>query len=228
MVVLNFVSTLALVSLFSSFTQYVAGRPHEFGNRNNHGGITKTVTEYSTRYLRSTHLTTISQTVATVQPAAQGNKKTKSKTTTKQTTFTTIQQSPSSSKAARKTISIEKSSSTTTSSSPVETNTKYPAASYSLVKSYCNGGSFFDEFNFFTGDDPTHGFVQYVDRTTAASGGLISEKNGVVYLAPDSKNVAPSGRKSVRLESVDSFNEVLIIADFSHIPKAYFSLPFHI
>jgi hypothetical protein len=67
--------------------------------------------------------------------------------------------------------------------------------------------------------------IRYVDQTTAASGGLISEKGGVVYLAPDSTNVAPSGRKSVRLESKDSFNEVLIIADFSHIPKAYIPLP---
>lgn len=222
MVVLNFVSTLALVSLFSSFTQHVAGRPHDFGARNNHGGITRTVTEYSTRYVRSTQITTISQSVATVQPAVQANTKTKGKTTTKKTTFTTIQQSQSTSKAGTKTISIVKSSSTTTSSSPVETNTKYPAQSYSLVKSYCNGGSFFEEFTFYTGDDPTHGFVQYVDQGTASSSGLISEKNGVVYLAPDSTNVAPSGRKSVRLESVDSFNEVLIIADFSHIPKAYF------
>lgn len=66
--------------------------------------------------------------------------------------------------------------------------------------------------------------VRFVDQTTAASGGLISEKNGVVYLAPDSSNVAPSGRQSVRLESKDSYNEVLIIADFSHLPQAYLSL----
>lgn len=44
------------------------------------------------------------------------------------------------------------------SSSP---STKYPPLSYSLVKSY-SGGSFFDQFNFFTGDDPTHGFVEYI------------------------------------------------------------------
>ena len=166
MVVLKFVSTLALVSLFSaSFPQLVAGRPHEFGAHNNHvgGAITKTVTEYSTRYVRSTQITTISPDAANVQPAVQTNIKTKSKSTTKRTTFTTIRQQPSHSndKSATKSITVSVEPSSTTSSPPEETNTKYPAARYSLVKSYCNGGSFFDEFNFFTGDDPTHGFVQY-------------------------------------------------------------------
>jgi hypothetical protein len=230
MVVLNLVSTLALASLFSTFSQQVAGRPH-----NNHGGITRTVTEYSTRYVRSTQITTIdvSPDVAVVQPAgatgqpvAAGHSRSKSRTRKSRSTTLTSKQQPQSNqntktKSATKsfTVTIE-SSSRTTSSSPVETNTKYPAASYSLVKSYCNGGSFFDEFNFFTGDDPTHGFVQYVDQGTASSAGLISEKNGVVYLAPDSTNIAPSGRQSVRLESKDTFNQVLIIADFSHVPQA--------
>ena len=69
---------------------------------------------------------------------------------------------------------------------------------------------------------------RFLDQGTASSAGLISEKDGVVYLAADSTNVAPSGRKSVRLESKDTFNEVLIIAEFSHIPKAYFPFLFHV
>jgi hypothetical protein len=32
---------------------------------------------------------------------------------------------------------------------------------YSLVKDY-SASSFFDEFNFFSGEDPTHGFVEYI------------------------------------------------------------------
>jgi hypothetical protein len=171
MVVLKFVSTaVALVSLFS-FSQLVAGRPHQFGAHNNHGGHTRTVTEYSTRYVRSTQITTISPDAATVQqptvqptdqPTVQPAVQTNSKIHTKQhTTLTTIQQPQSGGPSAPSsfTISVEPSH-TTTGSSPVETNTKYPAASYSVLKSYCNGGSFFDEFNFFTGEDPTNGFVQ--------------------------------------------------------------------
>jgi len=53
---------------------------------------------------------------------------------------------------------------------------------------------------------------------------MIGVSNGTVYLAPDSVNVAPGGRKSVRLESIDTFTEVLVIADFSHLPEAYFSI----
>ena len=38
---------------------------------------------------------------------------------------------------------------------------KYLPLDYSLVKSY-SAGSFFDQFNFYTGPDPTHGFVEYI------------------------------------------------------------------
>jgi hypothetical protein len=35
------------------------------------------------------------------------------------------------------------------------------AGAYTLVKDY-SSSSFFDEFNFFSGEDPTHGFVEYI------------------------------------------------------------------
>lgn len=38
----------------------------------------------------------------------------------------------------------------------------YPTASYNLVKDYEGGtDNFFNHFNFYTGQDPTHGFVKY-------------------------------------------------------------------
>ena len=60
-----------------------------------------------------------------------------------------------------------------------------------------------------------------MDQSTAQTCNLISESNGLAIIAADSTNVAPSGRKSVRLESKDQFKEVLIIADFSHLPGPY-------
>jgi hypothetical protein len=51
------------------------------------------------------------------------------------------------------------STSKSASASPTSTS-KYPPLDYSVVKSY-SGGSFFDQFNFYTGEDPTHGFVEY-------------------------------------------------------------------
>jgi hypothetical protein len=39
----------------------------------------------------------------------------------------------------------------------------YPSATYKLVKDYQAGTSaFWNNFNFFTGADPTNGFVKYV------------------------------------------------------------------
>ena len=114
--------------------------------------------------------------------------------------------------------------STTTAAAPprssMSSSSRYPPLDYSLVKCYSDGGSFFDNFNFFTGSDPTHGFVEFVDQNTAYSANLAYEDNGVAIIASDSTNIAPSGRRSVRLESKDSYDEVLIIADFTHLPSA--------
>ena len=43
----------------------------------------------------------------------------------------------------------------------------------------------------------------------------------MAIISSDSTNVSPGGRQSVRLESKDEFHEVLIIADFSHLPSAF-------
>lgn len=55
---------------------------------------------------------------------------------------------------------LETSTSTTTSSPATSSssNSEYPPLDYSLVK--CYAGDFFDQFDFFTGADPTNGFVE--------------------------------------------------------------------
>src|SRR5437667_2665067 len=50
--------------------------------------------------------------------------------------------------------------STTSMAQKPSSTSKYSPLEYSLLKSY-SAGSFFDQFNFYTGEDPTHGFVQY-------------------------------------------------------------------
>ncbi|KAL8834083.1 MAG: hypothetical protein Q9170_003939 [Blastenia crenularia] len=73
-------------------------------------------------------------------------------------------------------------------------------------------------FTFETGDDPTHGYVNYVDQATAQSSGLI-DTNGGVELRVDSTNVASGrGRNSVRLTSKASYNHALIVIDLAHMP----------
>jgi len=81
------------------------------------------------------------------------------------------------------------------------------------------GWGFFDQFNFFNGADPTHGFVQYVDKATAQSGGLINvTSSGQIYIGVDNQNKAPSGRQSVRIESKNTIKNNLMILDLAHMP----------
>ena len=96
-------------------------------------------------------------------------------------------------------------------------------AAYTMSQDY-SGSSFFSGFQLFTGADPTNGDVQYVDQATATANGLASimmggESNGTVYLGSDSTNVAPNGRQSIRISSIQSFNHGLFLFDFQHMPE---------
>ncbi|KAL8920960.1 MAG: hypothetical protein Q9208_005986 [Pyrenodesmia sp. 3 TL-2023] len=68
-------------------------------------------------------------------------------------------------------------------------------------------------------DDPTHGYVNYVDQGTAQNRGLIDRNNGAVVMRVDSSNVASGrGRDSVRLTSKASYNHALMVVDLAHMP----------
>ncbi len=68
-------------------------------------------------------------------------------------------------------------------------------------------------------DDPTHGYVNYVDQGTAQNRGLIDKSNGAVVMRVDSSNVASGrGRDSVRITSKASYNHALMVVDLAHMP----------
>lgn len=91
-------------------------------------------------------------------------------------------------------------------------------SSYSIVDSY-DHTNFFNEFSFFTGPDPTAGFVDYQAAGPANQSGLAGFSNGAIYLGVDYKTMNPAGgRKSVRVTSNKSYNKGLIIADIAHMP----------
>jgi hypothetical protein len=95
---------------------------------------------------------------------------------------------------------------------------QYAAATYNLVDTY-NSGNFFSSFSFFTGSDPTHGYVSYQSQSAASSQGLINTNNGQVYLGVDYTTVNPSaGRASVRISSNKAYTHGLFIADIAHMP----------
>ncbi|KAE8351844.1 concanavalin A-like lectin/glucanase domain-containing protein [Aspergillus coremiiformis] len=93
----------------------------------------------------------------------------------------------------------------------------FAAAIYTLQDDYGTSAAFFDKFTFFTASDPTHGFVKYVDRSTAENTGLINA-GGSIYMGVDHTNVASGGRQSVRISSNNAYNHGLFILDLAHMP----------
>ncbi|KAF1809680.1 hypothetical protein P152DRAFT_156624 [Eremomyces bilateralis CBS 781.70] len=97
------------------------------------------------------------------------------------------------------------------------TLTKFGIAGYVLEDDY-SPSNFFDKFDFFTARDPTHGFVQYVDKGTAQGSGLIKTSSDSIYMGVDTENETPNGRPSVRITSKKAYNSGLVILDLSHMP----------
>lgn len=71
----------------------------------------------------------------------------------------------------------------------------------------------------FQSSDPTDGYVNYVNQTTATRNSYINTYNGSVYMGVDSTNIAPAGgRDSVRITSNAAYNYGLFSLDYSHMP----------
>lgn len=91
--------------------------------------------------------------------------------------------------------------------------------SLSLMREY-KGQNFFGQFDFFTDYDPTHGYTNFIGSAEAFASGLASANNDAVYIGSDHDNIASGrGRNSIRLQSKDTYNKGLIIADFAHMPS---------
>ncbi|CAG8977061.1 hypothetical protein HYALB_00005769 [Hymenoscyphus albidus] len=92
-------------------------------------------------------------------------------------------------------------------------------ATYIIKDSY-NKTNFFDGFSFFSGGDPTHGFVAYQTAISSNNSQLAGySEGGTIYLGVDSTTVKPQGgRQSTRLESKKSWTKGLFVADVKHMP----------
>ncbi|KAL8803406.1 MAG: hypothetical protein Q9182_003204 [Xanthomendoza sp. 2 TL-2023] len=94
----------------------------------------------------------------------------------------------------------------------------FTLAGYRVQDDY-SGDKFLDMFTFDTMDDPTHGYVNYIDQSQARREGLLDVDNGAVILRADSTNVASGrGRNSLRLTSKAKYNHGLIVVDLAHMP----------
>jgi hypothetical protein len=91
------------------------------------------------------------------------------------------------------------------------------------------GATFFDNFDYFTGHDPTHGFVHYVDNegsvaqnlthisSTTQNNSLGTGGTAIVRVDTSDKN-ATVGRRSVRISSKAIYSSGLFIFDVLHSP----------
>ncbi|KAH8805932.1 glycoside hydrolase family 16 protein [Xylogone sp. PMI_703] len=103
---------------------------------------------------------------------------------------------------------------------------KYPNYSpltYTLKDTF-SGTSFFDNFDYFTGYDPTFGFVHYVPQGQATQLNLTYASSTSAILkvdtsvTPESVPNASTGRFSVRITSKNTYESGLFVFDVLHTP----------
>jgi hypothetical protein len=70
-------------------------------------------------------------------------------------------------------------------------------------------------------DDPTEGYVDYIDLETALDNGIVV-KGDQAYMGVDHTtdltDSSARGRQSVRIQSKNTYNHGLFIADIEHMP----------
>lgn len=93
-------------------------------------------------------------------------------------------------------------------------------ATYTIRDSY-NKTNFFEGFEFYSGPDPTQGFVQYQTATQANAGSLAGYANDAVFLGVDSTASNPTGgRASTRVNTKNKYTKGLFITDIAHMPSS--------
>ncbi|EGO01749.1 glycoside hydrolase family 16 protein [Serpula lacrymans var. lacrymans S7.3] len=90
-----------------------------------------------------------------------------------------------------------------------------------VIEDNYEGQTFFDRFDFYTGADPTHGMVDFVDQQTAYSSGLayVTSNNKVIMKGDNTTTLAMgANRGSVRISSQAIYNTGLFILDLDMAP----------
>lgn len=82
------------------------------------------------------------------------------------------------------------------------------------------GSNFFDSWNFWSWDDPTHGTVDYVDAATAWNEGLVSINSaGNAIMKVDTTEQVSGGRKAVRIHANKVWTGGMVLMDAVHMPS---------
>ncbi|WVR07219.1 hypothetical protein IAU60_004260 [Kwoniella sp. DSM 27419] len=117
--------------------------------------------------------------------------------------------------AASVTLAQDQASATTTSADLSQTSS---VKTLKLAKKYV-GQDFYD-WEYFTKDDPTNGYVNYVSKSAGQSAGLVDvQSNDVFVMRADSSNIPTGrGRDSIRISSKEQFADGVYILDVNHLP----------
>ncbi|WVF71645.1 hypothetical protein IAT40_006453 [Kwoniella sp. CBS 6097] len=118
--------------------------------------------------------------------------------------------------SASGTAAVAQASTSTTSASTSQTSS---VQTLKLAKRYI-GEDFYNGFDYFTADDPTAGYVNYVSKSAAQKEGLVDVQSGNTFLMrADSSNIPTGrGRDSIRITSKDQFADGVYILDLNHMP----------
>lgn len=87
---------------------------------------------------------------------------------------------------------------------------------YAMLDNF-RGNDFFDptKFSFFTGNDPTNGYVDYVSKVDAEAANLIGvDTNGRASIRVDSNSIPPTtarGRKVMKKKNLRSSVVVVVV-----------------
>jgi len=94
------------------------------------------------------------------------------------------------------------------------------AGVYELSRSHFVHKDFFSAWNFWNRDDPSNGFVNYVDQKEAERNGLAKATAEWAYLGVEmnQSHGHQKRRRSVRIESKESYNSGLFVVGVSHAP----------
>ena len=96
----------------------------------------------------------------------------------------------------------------------------YTPLSYTLQDTY-HGTDFFDNFDYFTGYDPSQGFVHYVPAETANSAQYnltYASSTSAVMRVDTTETNASTGRFSVRITSKKQYNDGLFVFNVTNSP----------
>eukprot|EP01113_Clastostelium_recurvatum_P020242 TRINITY_DN2403_c0_g3_i1.p1 TRINITY_DN2403_c0_g3~~TRINITY_DN2403_c0_g3_i1.p1 ORF type:complete len:309 (+),score=36.22 TRINITY_DN2403_c0_g3_i1:171-1097(+) len=92
------------------------------------------------------------------------------------------------------------------------------STSMTLVSDF-QGDTFFDNFDFWSAPDPTHGYVYYTTEAQAKEWNYTFVSGNKVYIYSDHTSIASgSGRGSVRISSRKTYDSGLFLFDIEHMP----------